>query len=197
MDNSVWRPEQLQSGQLNRIRHHFPRSGSNGQEKDAPASVQVLPVLVAIDAMHPANALQPDCLVDSLGRQLNLFSDSTRWKLEINPLSPLVGSAESSLVLVFATASLAGIRLAYSRLKQLPQRPAIRAGVLLAGSHDVDVVRRCHERLATGARQFLKIPVHELGHLAAPGPGFGGDLARLAGQIRDLWYSDQRKRQWR
>jgi hypothetical protein len=197
MDNPAWRPTQLQSGRLNRVSHHSPGGSSNGQERHTPAYEQVLPVLVAIDAMHPADALQPDFLVDSLARQLNRLSDNTRWELEINPASLLVDSGKPSIALVFATASLAGIRLAYSRLKNLPQRPAIRAGMLLAGSHDMDVVRRCHERLATAAWQFLKIPVHELGHLSAPGPGFGADLARLAGQIRNLWYSDQTNREWR
>jgi hypothetical protein len=48
-------------------------------------------------------------------------------------------------------------------------------------------VRRCQERLTSGAEQFLGIHLHDLGHLSAPGPEFSADLARLAGEIHRLW----------
>jgi hypothetical protein len=58
---------------------------------------------------------------------------------------------------------------------------------LFGGAPDTDIARRCQERLASGAREFLGIRLHVLGHLAAPGPDFSAGLARLAGEIQQLW----------
>ena len=190
MHNPAWRPAQLHSGRLASIQHHFiderPASRSNSE----PRELITLPVHMAVTAGHPADALQPDYLVDALTRQLNIHMSSAAghpdWRLE--EITPGHGAAniDQGLVLVFATASLEGVRLAYTGIKMLSSTPSRRFGVLFSGARDGEYAHRCQERLASGAGQFLGIQLHELGHLSAPGPDFGASLARLAHDIHGL-----------
>ncbi|MGD2056066.1 MAG: hypothetical protein PVJ15_04595, partial [Gammaproteobacteria bacterium] len=79
------------------------------------------------------------------------------------------------------------VRQAYTGIKRLSAVAGRRYAVLFGGAPDTDIARRCQERLASGAREFLGIRLHVLGHLAAPGPDFSAGLARLAGEIQQLW----------
>ena len=191
MHNPAWRPARLQSGRLDSIRHHFidvpPVISSPGK----PRVIHTLPVHLAVATGHPAAALQPHYLVDALTRQLNIQTsvagECPGWRLEVIPPGGRMSDAGEGLILVFATASLEGVRLAYTGIKQLSTTPARRFGVLFSGARDAEIVRRCQERLASGAREFLGIRLHQLGNLSAPGPDFSAGLARLAGEVHRLW----------
>jgi hypothetical protein len=107
----------------------------------------------------------------------------------VEAVSPGRGASnvEQRFILVFATANLEGVRMAYTGIKQLSATTSRQFGVLFSGARDGEFMRRCQERLASGAEQFLGIHLHELGHLSAPGPDFSADLARLAGEVHRLW----------
>lgn len=191
MHNPAWRPARLHTERLASIQHHFidkrPAVRSTGKAR----VIHTLPVHMAVAAEHPANALQPHYLVDALTRQLNTQATAVAkqpdWQLEAIPLEHGATNDDQGLILVFATANLEGVRLAYSCIKNLSATPSRRFGILFSGARDEEIACRCQERLASGVKQFLGIRLHELGHLAAPGPDFSADLARLAGEVHRLW----------
>ena len=191
MHNPAWRPARLHTERLASIQHHFidecPAVRNTGEQ----AVIHTLPVHMAVAAEHPTNALQPHYLVDALTRQLNTQASAVAkhpdWQLKAIPLEHGATDVDQSLILVFATANLEGVRLAYTCIKNLSATPSHRVGVLFSGARDGDIALRCQQRLATGARKFLGIHLHELGHLSAPGPDFSADLARLAGEVHRLW----------
>jgi hypothetical protein len=191
MRNPAWRPAQLHTERLASIQHHFiderPAVGSTGK----PRAIHTLAVHIAVATGHPANALQPQYLMDALTRQLNIQTSAVEehpdWQVEAISLGRRATNADKGLILVFATANLEGVRLAYTGIKKLSATPSRRFGVLFSGARDGEFARRCQERLASGAKQFLGIRLHELGHLSAPGPDFSADLARLAGEVHRLW----------
>jgi hypothetical protein len=190
MHNPAWRPAQLHSGRLAGIRHHYiderPAVRSSGGQR----AVHTLAVHLAVAPGHPVAALQPQYLVDALTRQLNIQSCSADrrpdWRLEVIRPEGVPPAGGDGLVLVFATANLEGVRRAYTGIKRLAAVPGRRYAVLFAGAPDADIARRCQERLASGAGEFLGIRLHALGHLAAPGPDFSAGLARLAGEVQRL-----------
>ena len=97
--------------------------------------------------------------------------------------------AEARFVVVFATASLSGIRQAYALLKPVLQRGGVAAGVLFSGAPDAEHARRCSERLVQASVQFFSKPIIDFGHVSAPGPAFGRTLAQMGEQIHDAWAS--------
>ncbi len=191
MHNPAWRPAQLHTERLASIQHHFiderPAVGNTGKR----GVIHTLPVHLAVAAGHPADALQPQYLMDALTRQLNIQTSAVAehpdWHVKFISSGRSATNAEQRLILVFATANLEGVRLAYTGIKQLSATASRRFGVVFSGARDADFARRCQERLASGARLFLDIRLHELGHLSAPGPDFSADLARLAGEVHRLW----------
>jgi hypothetical protein len=191
MHNPGWRPARLDTERLASIQHHFIDERRAVCNTDKPRTIHTLPIHMAVATGHPASALQPDYLVDALTRQLNTQTSAAAehidWQLEPITLGHRATNDDQGLVLVFATASLEGVRLAYAGIKELSTKPSRRFGVLFSGAQDDELVHRCQERLASGAEQFLGIRLHELGHLSAPGPDFSADLARLAGEIHRLW----------
>jgi hypothetical protein len=190
MHNPAWRPAQLHTGRLASIQHHFIDQRPAVRSTAKPRVIHPLPVHMAVAAGHPAQALQPQYLVDALTRQLNIqtpaVAERPDWRLEAVPAGCRATDAEQGLILVFATANLEGVRLAYTTIKMLSATPSRRFGVLFSGAPDREFAQRCQERLAAGARRFLGIRVHELGHLSAPGPDFSADLSRLAGEVSRL-----------
>ncbi len=191
MHNPAWRPAQLHTERLAGIQHYFIDERPAVSDTGEPRLTHSLPVHLAVAAGHPADALQPQYLMDALTRQLNIQSPAvagrTEWHVESIPPGRSATNAGQPLVLVFATANLEGVRLAYIGIKQLAATTSHRFGVLFGGNCDAKYARRCQERLASGAERFLGIRLHELGHLSAPGPEFSADLARLAGEIHRLW----------
>ena len=191
MHNPAWRPARLHTERLASIQHHFidKRPAVRGTGK--PRVIHTLPVHMAVAAEHPANALQPHYLVAALTRQLNTQSSAVAkppdWQLDAIPLEHGATTGDQGLILVFATANLEGVRLAYSGIKNLSATPSRRFGILFSGARNEEIARRCQERLTSGVNQFLGIHLHELGHLSAPGPDFSADLARLAGEVYRLW----------
>ena len=190
MENPAWRPAQLHSERLASIQHHFIDEHPAICNTGKPGVAQTLPVLMAVAAGHPANALQPHYLVDALTRQLNIQTSAcavnTDWQLKAIPLERSATNADQGFILVFATANLEGVRLAYTGIKKLSVIPSRRFGVLFSGARDRKFARHCQERLTSGTQRFLGIRVHEFGNLSAPGPGFSADLARLAGDVQRL-----------
>ena len=190
MQNPAWRPAQLHTGRLASIQHHFIDEFPSSRSDSKPRDILTLPIHMAVTAGHPADALQPGYLVDALTRQLNIqmscAAEHPVWRVE--EIAPGHGAAniDRGLILVFATASLEGVRLAYTGIKLLSGTPSRRFGVLFSGARDAEYARRCQERLASGAGQFLGIQLHDLGHLSAPGPDFSASLARLSGDIHGL-----------
>jgi hypothetical protein len=150
-----------------------------------------LPVHLAVATGHPADALQPQNFMDALTRQLNIQASTVAehpdWQVEAILPGRNAADAEQGFVLVFATANLEGVRLAYTGIKQLSATPSRRFGVLFSGAPDGEFACRCQERLASGVRQFLGIHLHELGHLSAQWPDFSADLARPAVEVHRLW----------
>ena len=191
MHNPAWRPARLHTERLASIQHHFIDKHPAVRSTENPRVIHTLPVHMAVAAGHPANALQPHYLLDALTRQLNTqasaVAKSPDWQLEAIPLEHGATNGDQGLTLVFATANLEGVRLAYTCIKNLSATPSRRFGVLFSGARDGDIARRCQDRLASGVKQFLGIRLYELGHLSAPGPDFSADLARLAGEIHRLW----------
>ena len=191
MHNPAWRPARLHTERLASIQHHFIDEHPETSHTGIPGITHSLPVLMAVAAEHPANALQPQDLVDALTRQLNMQTSAATehpdWQLEAIPAEHGERNADQGLILVFATANIEGIRLAYSGIKKLSASPSPRVGVLFSGARDEDIAHRCQELLASGVSQFLGLRLHELGHLSSPGPDFSADLARLAREINRLW----------
>jgi hypothetical protein len=187
MHNPAWRPAQLHTERLASIQHHFIDKRPALRNTGKPGVMHTLPVHMAVVSGHPADALQPQYFMDALTRQLNIqttmVAEHADW--QVKAILPGSGAmnAEQSFILVFATANLEGVRLAYTGIKQLSTTPSYRFGVLFSGAPDAEFARRCQERLASGARLFLGIRLHELGHLSAPGPDFSADLACLAGEV--------------
>ena len=191
MRNPAWRPAQLHTERLASIQHHFIDDHTSVCNTGKPMVIHTLPVHMAVAASHPANALQPRYLVDALTRQLNLqtstVAENTDWQLETIPVESRATNAGQGLILVFATANLEGVRLAYTGIKKLSVTSSRRYGVLFSGAQDGEVAHRCQERLASGAMRFLGVRLHQLGHLSAPGRDFNADLARLATEVQRLW----------
>jgi hypothetical protein len=191
MHNPAWRPAQLYTERLASIQHHFIDVRPAVRNTEQPGVIHTLPVHLAVATGHPANALQPHYLIEALTRQLNIQTSTVaahiNWKLETIQPGRRATHADHGLVLVFATANLEGVRLAYTGIKTLSATPSSRFGVLFSGARDGEFARRCQQRLAAGAMQFLGIRLHDLGHLSAPGPDFSADLARLAGEVHELW----------
>jgi hypothetical protein len=191
MHNPAWRPAQLHTERLASIQHHFIDKRPAIRDSEKPRVIHTLPIHMAVTAGHPDNALQPNYLVDALTRQLNIQTSDVAtlsdWQLEAIPLERRATYADQGFILIFATANIEGVRLAYTGIKNLSSTPSRQVGVLFSGAHDAEFARRCQERLASGARRFLGIRLHELGHLSAPGPDFSADLARLAEEVHRLW----------
>jgi hypothetical protein len=191
MHNPAWRPAQLHTERLASIQHHFIDAGQRASGTGRPGVIHTLPVHIAVTTGHPAGALQPDYLVEALTRQLNIQTSADTepavWQLETIPPGRRATNADRGFILVFATADLEGVRMAYAGIKKLSATPSRRFGVLFSGARDGEYARRCQERLASGALRFLGIRLDELGHLSAPGPDFSADLAGLAGKVHRLW----------
>jgi hypothetical protein len=191
MHNPAWRPAQLHTERLASIQHHFIDENPANRNSEKPRVIHTLPIHMAIATEHPDNALQPQYLVNALTRQLNVQTSAvatqSSWQLEAIPQERQATSANQDFILVFATANIEGVRLAYTGIKRLSSTPSRQFGVLFSGARDAEFARRCQERLASGAKQFLGIHLHELGHLSAPGPDFSADLARLADEVHRLW----------
>jgi hypothetical protein len=199
MRNPAWRPAQLSTERLASIQRHLIDERPVVPGTGKPGSARILPVHMAITPGYPADALQPDYLMETLARQLNTQATTDgacpAWHLEAVPLERDETTAGTGFNLVFATASLEGVRLAYARIKRLSVNPSRRFGVLFGGARDGEIAQCCQERLASGAGQFLGIRLYKLGHLPAPGPGCSAELAHVAGEVHRLWvaysYLDQ------
>lgn len=187
MHNPAWRPAQLNTTRLESIQHHFIDERPLYRSTPKPRIIHTLPVQMAVAAGHPADALQPCYLIDALTRQLNIQrstgTELPEWQLEVIPPDHGAADIEQDFILVFATASLDGVRLAYTAIKKLFVTPSRSFGVLFSGARDEDFVNRCQERLESGARKFLGVRLHGFGHLSAPGPEFSASLARLAEEV--------------
>jgi hypothetical protein len=181
----------MHTGRLASIQHHFIDERPAVRSTGKPRVIHTLPVHMAVAASHPANALQPRYLLDALTRQLNTQTSAVTehpdWQLEAIPLEHGATKSDQGLILVFATANLEGVRLAYTGIKVLSAIPSRQFGVLFSGARDRDIAHCCQQRLASGVEHFLGIHLHELGHLSAPGPDFSADLARLASEVQRLW----------
>jgi len=190
MHNPAWRPASLHTGRLASIQHHYIDERPSGSNSGNPGVIHTLPVLMALAAGHPAHALQPGHLADALTRQLNTGTppggEHAVWQLVTIPQARSATDADRDFVLVFATANLEGVRLAYAGIKKLSAAPSRRFGVLFSGAHDGEIAARCQERLASGTERFLGIRPHALGHMSAPGRDFSAELASLAGEIQRL-----------
>jgi hypothetical protein len=191
MRNPAWRPARLHTERLASIQHHFIDDHTSMCNTGKPKGIHTIPVHMAVAASHPANALQPRYLVDALTRQLNLQTstdaENTGWELDAIPLESRATNAGQGLILVFATANLDGVRLAYTGIKKLSVTPSHRFGVLFSGAQDGEFAHRCQERLASGAMRFLGVRLHQLGHLSAANRDFNADLASLAAEVKRLW----------
>jgi len=196
MQNPAWRPARLHTERLASISHHFMSEYPMARKTGKAQHTHMLRVLIAVESAHPENALQPDYLVDALTRQLNVQTPGIEkmpgWELTVHPPARILDSEDTRCILMFATASLEGIRLAYTQIKQLPSKPGRHIGILFSGADDTAVAHRCYERLASGTEQFLRLKLHMLGHLSAPGPNFGAGLSQLAGQIQSLCHAQSK-----
>ena len=152
--NPAWRPAQSHSETLASISHHFLGDGRSAGGREEPSAVNRIPVLLAMDPDHPRDALQPEPVVEALTRELNLplyEAAEARWEAYATEEPAEVDPQVTRFVLVLATASQAGTRLAYQRIKQLPRAESRRVGVLLSGAKEPELARRCQGRLAEGA----------------------------------------------
>ncbi len=193
MRNPAWRPARSNSARLADISYHLlGRSSSSSGSAEQPTT-RAVPVLVATGDDHPANALQADDVVEALTRELNLsvYGSSRRCRWEAHSMDRIAEAelAEARFVVVFATASLSGIRQAYALLKPVLQRGGVAAGVLFSGAPDAEHARRCSERLVQASVHFFSKPIIDFGHVSAPGPAFGRTLAQMGEQIHDAWAS--------
>ena len=190
MHNPAWRPARLHNERLAGIQHHFIEARPAVSNTRQQGVVRTLPVYMAIAPEHPADALQPHRLVDALTQELvrqnSCGAGNSGWQLEGVAPETVATHAARRFMLVFATANLAGVRLAYAAIKMLSADPSRQFGVLFSGAHDGVVASRCQERLASGTQRFLGIRIHELGHISANGPYFSADLARLARDVQRI-----------
>lgn len=187
--NPAWRPAQKYSERLASISHHL--LGNSKSTRDGPVAVHRLPVLLALDPepAHPG-ALQADSLIDALSGELNRPSDGSadsRWEIYATERPDEIDLEEAGFVLVLASASLPGVRLAYARIKLLTRTASPQVGVLLTGASPAERARRCQERLVEGAFWFLDLSLIEFGHIDWLAPEPNQALARAAGKIRDFW----------
>lgn len=156
----------------------------------AGTGVRRLPFLVALDPAQPPRGLEPREVMLDLTRKLYERADAgeapLRWQL-YSPAQPEhLAPEEAGLVLVLATASLPGIRLAYGQIKRIPRHPHALVSTLLAGTEDRSTARRCQERLALGAARFLELRVEALGYLSGSAPRRDAELGRAAERVLDL-----------
>ncbi len=193
MRNPAWRRARSYSARLADISYHLlghPNSSFGSAEQP---TTRMVPILSAIGEDHPADALQVDDVVEALTRELNLsvYGSSRRYRWEAYPTARTaeLDVDEARFVVAFATASLAGIRQAYTLLKPLLQHAGGFAGVLLSGADDADHARRCSERLVEATGHFFSKPLIDFGHVSGPGPAFGRTLAHMGEQIHDAWAS--------
>ncbi len=187
--NPAWRPAQKYSERLASISHHL--LGNKKSAPGDPVTVHRLPVLLALESGHPG-ALQADVLIDYLGVELNrpsLEGTETRWDVYATERADEIDPEAARIVLVLASASLPGVRLAYTRIKLLTQTASPQVGVLLSGASPAELARRCQQRLVEGALWFLDLSLIEFGHIAWPGPESKQVLAQAAERIRSLWSS--------
>ncbi len=187
--NPAWRPAQKYSERLASIGHHL--LGNSKSATADPVVVHRLPVLMALERGHPG-ALQADILTDSLGAELNRSSPEstgTRWDVYATETVKQIDPEAARLVVVLASPSLPGVRLAYTRIKRLTQTASPQVGVLLSGASPPELARRCQQRLVEGALWFLDLSLIEFGHIAWPGPESKQVLAQAAEKIRGLWSS--------
>ena len=86
MHNPAWRPAQLHTGRLASIQHHFIEERPAVRSGGKPGVNHTLAVHMAVTAGHPADALQPQYLVDALTRQLNIPTSAIAghhdWRVE-------------------------------------------------------------------------------------------------------------------
>ncbi len=185
--NPAWRPAQKYSERLASISHHL--LGNKKSEAENPIAVHRLPVLLALESGHPG-ALQSDILIETLSTELNRPTHgaaTARWEVYATEHPGEIDLEQTRFVFVLASASLPGIRLAYTRIKQLLGPGSPQVGVLLLGASPAELALRCQQRLVEGALWFLDLSLVEFGHIAWPAPESNQLLARAAGQIRDLW----------
>ncbi len=186
--NPAWRPAQKYSERLASISHHL-LGNKKSTPDDPPVAVHRLPILLALEPGHPG-ALQADILIDSLGEELNRPSNANanaRWEVCATKQPHEIDPHAAPFVLVLASASLPGIRLAYTGIKLLMQSGSPQVGVLLSGASPTDLARRCQVRLVEGALWFLDLSLIEFGHIAWPGPESKKVLGQAAEKIRSLW----------
>ncbi|MDJ0870795.1 MAG: hypothetical protein QNJ87_03405 [Gammaproteobacteria bacterium] len=193
MRNPAWRPARSHSARLADISYHLLGHSSSSTGSAEQPTMRLVPVLAAVTEDHPADALQVDDLVDALTRELNLsvYGSSRRYRWEAYPVQVTteLDLNETRFVVVFTTASLPGIRQAYTMLKPLLQRGAVVAGVLFSGAVDADHARRSSQRLMEASERFFNKALVDFGHVSAPGPAFGRTLAQMGEKIHDAWAS--------
>ncbi len=191
MRNPAWRPARRYSARLADISHHLLGRQKSSPELQQEAAVRRLPVLVATGDDHPPGAVGPEYLVPALTRELNLSvygsNRGYRWEAYTAGGPTEVKADEAGFVLVFATASLPGVRRAYTLLKPFLERGGVNVGVLLSGATDTEVAHRCSQHLLQAAMLFFDQRLADFGHVDAPGPEFGRTLARMGEQIHETW----------
>ena len=191
MRNPAWRPARSYSARLADISHHLLGRPAAPPESPETSTVRELPVLVAAGDDHPSGALSADYLLQALTRELNLSvygsNRDYRWEACAVVESTEIKVDEVGFVLVFTTASLPGIRRAYTLLKPLMERGGLNAGVLLSGAADTELAHRCSRHLLQAAMHFFDKALADFGHVDAPGPEFGRTLARMGEQIHQTW----------
>jgi hypothetical protein len=183
VQNPAWRPAQPQADRLAHISHHFIGAERPALPDDEPEAVHTLRLVVALADLP--GALQPARLAEALRQRLSLDAGSGRWRLDVASTAGAADHHGGDPVLVYATASLAGIGAAYLRIKAVRDRPLPCIGVVLGGGADEGFAQRCFERLASGVAQFLGRAIINLGHMPPPGPEFGTGVAQLAARIRE------------
>ncbi len=185
--NPGGRPAHKYSERLASIGQHL--LGNRKSPKEGPVTLHRLPVLLALEPGHPG-ALQVDILVETLGAELNRPCHgcaNSRWEVYTTEQPGEIDTEAARLVLVLASASPPGVRLAYTRIKTLTRSAAPQLGLLLNGASPADLARRCQQRLVEGSLWFLDLSLIEFGHFAWPSPESNRLLARTAERIRDLW----------
>ena len=191
MRNPAWRPARRYSARLADISQHLLGRPSPQPESAETSTIRRLPVLVATGDDHPPGALHADYFLQALTRELNLSvygpSREYRWEACAVGESTEVNADEAGFVLVFATASLPGIRRAYTLLKPLMERGGLSAGVLLSGAADAELAHRCSQHLLQAAMHFFHQTLADFGHVDAPGPELGRTLARIGEQLHATW----------
>ena len=193
MRNPAWRPARSYSARLADISYHLLGHSNSSFGSAEQPTTRMVPILSAVGEDHPGDALQVEDVVEALTRELNLsvYGSSRQYRWEAYPAvrAAELNVDEVRFVLVFATASLAGIRHAYTLLKPLLQCPGGLTGVLLSGESDAEHARRCSQRLVEATGHFFCKPLIDFGHVSGSGPAFGRTLAQMGEQIHDAWAS--------